>query len=63
MRSVVLLHRPSSRASVEGPRSTSLSPMDPSLPSEVNYMECVLAQNSIDVEFDDMPSLAANTKQ
>jgi len=37
--------------------------MDSSPPSEINYTERVLAQNSMDVEFDDIPSLAANTKQ
>jgi len=55
--------RPLSRASVGGPRSASPSPIDFSPPSEINYAERVLAQNSMDVEFNDMPSLAANAKQ
>jgi len=37
--------------------------MDSSPPSEINYTERVLAQNSIDIEFDDTPSLTTNTKQ
>jgi len=37
--------------------------MDSSPPSEINCVECVLAQNSMDVKFNDMPSLAANAKQ
>ena len=49
--------RPPSHPSIGGPRSTSPSPMDSSLPLEVNYAECVLAQNSMDIKLDITPNL------
>ena len=44
--------RPSSHPSIGGPQSASPSPMNFSSLLEVNYMECLLTQNGIDVELD-----------
>ena len=47
--------RPISCISIGEPCSTSSSPIDSSLPSKMDYAECVQLQNNMDVKEDNKP--------